>query len=475
MIPHFIIQELIGPYGMTTIERLARIERHYRIYEHGSDFEMEPVEDYVPAKLKSKQVKNLIDKQASFAFGKTPEHKISCLGKQKDSDNQSAIQGYIDHVLKQNQWSGKLVKGAKDCFIGGRVALKVNVSNDNISIAFVPADGFVYETSLDDVDVIERIVFFYTIVDDKERERQRIWVQKYWMEKDRCYLSERIADGNGRTINPENEVKEKDTGFDRIPAYVIVNGGLSGDTEGESDVETIAADDSWYNRMRSANLDSLRKGMNQITYIVGANGNSIENFRIAPGALWDIQPEASFAESTNIQVGMIDNGFSYSTAYDQTLSDLKQEMHDVLGVPDLSLETMKSIITSGKAMKAVYWPLVCRCEEKMAAWKPALEWLTDMIVYSASVYPALKKTYGEFENEPYEITIDNQYPLPEDEDAERELDMQEVLSQNRSRKSYLMKWGGEGHKGLSSEDADTEIEQMAKERQVLEDSYIGDL
>lgn len=426
----------------------------------------------------------LIDRQAQFAFGKTPEHKITCPDEELNADgnkpNEAAMQQYIENILAENNWSRKLIQGAKDCFIAGRVALKLYVENGKCNVMFVPADGFVYDTDISDVDKLTRITFFYTLKDDEERERQRIWVQKYKIVDGRCFLSERITDGNGKTISEEVEPLENvDTGLNRIPATVIVNDGLSGDLDGESDVETIAKYDSWYNKMRSGNLDSLRKGMNQITYISGADPECMKHFRLAPGALWDVPPDMTAASENGtapkITIGTISDNFNYADAYDATLSNIKQEMHNLIGVPDISLESMKSIVTSGKAMKAIYWPLIERCEEKMTAWKPALEWLTETLLYFAEVYPELKKAYGEFKPMKAIVTIDNQYPLPENEDEERVLDMQEVANKTRSIRSYLKKRGGEGHKGLSTWQAEEELQQIIEEQRMMEDSFEADM
>lgn len=483
--PDFIRQELIGPYGTSVLQKLDKIIRYYKIYENGAAFEIEPAEDYTPARLHSKQIKKLINKQAQFAFGKPPECKINDPKEPVNSErvkvNEAAAQKYVDTVLKANSFGHKLIQGGKDCFIGGRIAIKLNISEDNLSFSFVPACEFVYDTDIDDVDKINKIIYFYTLKDDSERLRQRIWVQKYRMENGRCLLDERITDGYGETVSGELEPKiNYDTKLDRIPAYVIVNDGLSGDADGESDVENVMADDSWYNKMRSANLDSLRKSMNQITYISGADEDTVKGFRNAPGAIVDVRPDSTLTDENGNPVvptiGTLSNKFEYATAYGNTLAELKQEMHDVLGIPDISLENLKSIITSGKAMKAIYWPLITRCEEKMTVWKPALEWLVSTLLYAASVFPGLKKRYGLFNESDFEITIDNRYPLPENEDEEKALDMQEVSISVRSIKSYLTKWGGTDGKGLTPDEAEEEIKQMAKEKQLLEnDSFGGEM
>ena len=141
MLPAFLLQELIGPYGSDVLQRLGRIERYYHIYQHGAAFETEQTEDYTPARLQSRQIRTLIGQQAQFAFGKTPEHRVECPDEPKDPErgriNESAMQAYLDAVLRENHWSGKLIKGAKDCFIGGRVALKAAITPQRIQLTSV--------------------------------------------------------------------------------------------------------------------------------------------------------------------------------------------------------------------------------------------------------------------------------------------------------------------------------------------------
>lgn len=104
-IPEFIQAELIGPYGESLLHKLGNIERWYHIYAHGAEFETEGTDDYTPSKLQSKQIKKLIDKEAQFAFGRTPELKVMCPDEKPDADktkpNESAMQRFLDVVLKK--------------------------------------------------------------------------------------------------------------------------------------------------------------------------------------------------------------------------------------------------------------------------------------------------------------------------------------------------------------------------------------
>lgn len=476
-LPLFIIRELSGPYGPVETDRINEIHKYYSIYGEGADFETEyeDTDEFTPTNLKSKKIKRLISKQAEFMVGKPPDIKITCPDEEKTDQgkpNESAMQEYIKCVLKKNIWSDKLLKGAKDCFIGGKVALKVNVSADKLSIMFVPADGFVYETEYDDVDILKKVVLFYCINNTEDKNDQKWWRQRYRMENGKCLVTESLHDGYGELIPGSVSKDDADTGLDRIPVYVIVNDGLSGDTCGESDVNTIMDEDSWYNKMRSANLDTVRKTMNQITWIAGASPKAFEKLSTAPGSVWDLQADVALGNVPN--VGTIENKFSYKDAYSDTLGIISENMHDSLGIPDLSLEKTQGLMTSGKGLKMLYWPLICRCEAKWAAWKPAFEWMAELLLYAAEKFPALKSVYGDFKNAEHVITIDNQYPLPEDEAEERKLDLQEV-GVARSIKSYLMEWGGPDHKGMTDDDADSEIQQMIFEKRAFEDSYEGDL
>jgi hypothetical protein len=70
----------------------------------------------------------------------------------------------------------------------------------------------------------------------------------------------------------------------------------------------------------------------------------------------------------------------------------------------------------------------------------------------------------------YETTtnIELTFPLQEDEDTEKGIDMQEVVAEVRSRASYMKKWGGDI-------DIDAELEQIQREKAMLQDSYTQDL
>ena len=65
----------------------------------------------------------------------------------------------------------------------------------------------------------------------------------------------------------------------------------------------------------------------------------------------------------------------------------------------------------------------------------------------------------------YEIKVEQNLPLPEDEIEERNMDLAEVEAKTMSRKSYMKKW-----RNLTDDEVKEELEQIALERQIIEDS-----
>ena len=110
-------------------------------------------------------------------------------------------------------------------------------------------------------------------------------------------------------------------------------------------------------------------------------------------------------------------------------------------------------------MKALYWELTTRCEEKWNEWDAALRWMVQALVKMAGVYGTDSLPVLDFT-----VSIDHRYPIADDEDAERTLDLQEVSQQARSRKSYLEKWQPDA-------DGNAELAQIASEQKMLDDGF----
>lgn len=470
-----ITAEMEGLYGQRVLRELAEIIKYYEVYERGAEFHPEGSNgDYLPTDLKIKQAASLINKEARFLFSKKPDLWVDPVFSPDDEkaaqaakDNASVMQAYVDKVLEKTRFFGKLIKAAKDCFIGKRVALFVNFNEDTqkISISFAPSLEFVYEVDGDDIDVLTKIVCFYTMYDSMNKTEQRIYKKKYWMENGLCWIEEGVYDGTGTLLDEITPARA--TKFAYIPAVVIRNDGLTGDLDGVSEVKELMNYEAWNSRLNSADIDAERKGMNSVKYVVDMNPASTVGLSSAPGAFWDLSSDQN-TEQASPQIGMLESSMGYSGALNTTLNRLKSAAYSTLDIPDTSPDALQGIVTSGKALKALYWGLIVRCDEKMQEWRPALEQLVRILIDGAHLYPRAAAGYSNdsIPDVPFEVRVDNQYSLPEDEAEEKQIDIAEVQAQTMSKKSYMKKW-----RNLTDEEADMELKQIALERQMLEDSF----
>lgn len=460
----FVTAELAGLYGSAVLQEMNDILRLYDIYEGRENFiDKSEEKDYTQTEKRTNLIKKLIKEESRFLFGKTPELYIQPKNDtDADKDKAGEINLYLNKILKDNLFSEKLVKGARDCFIGKRAAIKLYANQDTkeIRIMFLPSLEFIYESDEENPNELKKIIFFYQTNKEVEKDKQRIWKQKYEMIDGRCILNEGIYNGNGILIEPINV--DVDLQLSGIPCYVVINDGLSGDPFGESDVKELLDNQIQYNRLSSEDVDTLRKGMDRIIYGIDIDPEASEKFKLKPGAFWDV-PTDPTAEGKQATLDTIPTDFGYGDKIENSLKRIKSDMYEMLNIPMLSNDELKGMMTSGKTMKALYWQLITRCEEKMMAWRPALEWLIRAILEITEVYQIEKLPQLD-----YTVTVENNYPLQEDEDEEKTLDLQQVNAQVMSRKTFIKKW-----QGVTDDVADAEIKQIALEREMLEESYVS--
>lgn len=473
-VPYSLISaELEGLYGSMVLSEMREILEYYKVYEKGSDFETEGSHgDYTPSDLKFKQAASLINKEARFLFSHTPDLWVDVPYDQSNKEvmkkARTVLQTLIDRVMERNHFSNKLLKAAKDCFIGKRVAYFVNFDEDKqtIKVNFIPSLEFIYEVDDDDSDVITKIVAFYTVVDSKSKSDQRIYKKKYWLENGVCYIEEAIYDGLGQPV--EVLIEPRATKFPYIPAGVIVNDGLTGDLMGESDISELDTFESWYSRLSNADMDAERQGMNPVRWARDMSPESTKGLSIAAGAFWDLTSDPAAPDGVTGEVGVLETSMNYTNAITSTLNRIKASMYGAIDMPDVSPEALKGVVSSGKTLKAIYWGLIVRCDEKMLVWRPAIKHIMRIIIDGAKLYPKSVTPFieGPIPDVEFDLRVENQYPLPEDELEEKSIDLQEVNNQTMSKKSYMIKW-----RNLTDEEADQELEQIAKEREMLEDSF----
>ena len=471
-IPYALINAEIGGSAKDTLDELTRICKYYKVYKKGASFTVEGSNgDYVPATLKYKMAASLINKEARFLFAEPPDITVEPkgdVGKITDDAKNAltVLNDLVKTVLDKNNFEEALIKAAKDCFIGKRVAGVVNFNEeDGVTVTFLPSTQFIYDTKVGNPNVLTKFVCFIIVKDSITLSEKRIFKKKFELGEDGVvYLEEAMYDGAGGLLEEVTEYQP--TLLTSIPASIFINDGLTGEADGESEIDILEDYEKWYSKLSNADIDAERKSMNPTKYTVDMDSRSTKSLSTAAGALWDLGSDQNL-DNGHPAVGILEPGMNYSDALKTSLDRIKTVGYEQVDMPNITLESMQGAITSGKALKAIYWPLIVRCKEKMKMWGPQLRSLADIIIQGAMVYPNCVTRYINDTLVPvdYEIKVEQNTPLPEDETEEKTMDLSEVDSKVMSRKSYMKKW-----RNLTDDEVQEELEQIALERQIIEDA-----
>ena len=352
--PYFVLRnEIKTGYNLYTQE-LLQIQQNYIDYKKGAKFYTEgSAGDYVPSNIKFKIAKTLIDKEARFMFSQTPDFFVQPIDTDdKTSTEAQEYQKLIDKVLnnKNNNFSRALIQGAKDCFIGKRVACLVDFSEeDGIQTHFYSSLQFYYETEYGS-DRLTKFISFENVSESKTTSERMYLVNRYEERNSVIYMSSILYNGSGKQI--EVLIKETPTQLEYIPAIVIFNDGTLQDKRGVSEMESLSEYEEGYSRLSNGDIDSERKGMNPIRYTVDMSPNTTKNLPSGAGAYWDLQSNQNI-DSKSPMVGTLAPQMNHTESVKETLSRIKTAMHNELDVPNISEETLVGTITSGKALKAL--------------------------------------------------------------------------------------------------------------------------
>ena len=169
------------------------ISKYYDIYKYGVGIVPEGTNgDFEGSMLRFKKAANLIKREARFLFCETPDIKAIIEGKEKTKDkdineNIALCNTLIQKVIKRTMFEDKLLKAAKDCFIGKRVALVANFNYETgISLNFLKSTEFLYQTNDDNPDVLDTFVAFIVTNESSSNEAKRIFKKKFKMDYKTC-------------------------------------------------------------------------------------------------------------------------------------------------------------------------------------------------------------------------------------------------------------------------------------------------
>lgn len=441
--PYFVLRKEIDHGYDLYKKEVARIKNYYLQYRRGVKFYTEGTSgDYTPSDIRFRESATLINKQARFMFSRSPEIFIqpSDVESEEEKNIAEQYQKLINEVLKQSKFNRRLLESAKDCLVGCRVACLVDMSEyGGIKVHFYNSLQFYYEMDYGE-DELRKFVSFEMVTRSLSNADKRYLVNRYEKVNDTVRMSSILYDGTGRMI--EEVIPEKETDLTYIPAVVIVNDGLLEDVGGVSEMEALADLESGYSRLANSDVDSERKGMNPIRYTVDMNPSTTASLPSGAGAYWDLQTNQNI-DNAHPSVGTLAPQMNHTEAVKTTLDRIKTSMYQAVDVPNISEETMVGSITSGKALEALYYPLSVRCDEKLKTWIPALEFIADTILDYAKLSQNfvigfyMLEQFGDIQAR---VKVQQHYALLADETEEKNIDLNEIMNNTRSRKSYLKKW-----------------------------------
>jgi len=468
--PNYLMEQLFGSnFTGDYSSELVSIAKCYAVYAQGAEIIPEGSNgDYRPADLRYKMAASLIDREARFLFAQCPDITAIYEGETKTdelSQNIDKINELLRKVFEQSNFEANLLKAARDCFIGKRIAIVANFSEGGkIDLSFFPSLNFAYwyEGSR-----LTKFLCFCPVMQAESASEKYCFYCKYFeAENDVIYVSEYRTDLAGAVL--EEILPRQETLLKEIPAAIVTNSGLCLDDKGKSEITDLQNYEYWYSLLANGDIDAERKSMNPVKYVVDMASGSTKGLSTAAGAFWDLGSDQNL-ENPKTQVGILEPGMHYSATLERTLERIQTAGYSAIDMPNTNLESLQGVITSGKALKAIYWPLIVRCREKMQSWRPALRSLASMIIAGAAAYPACIEHFlgrGEyFYAVDYRVEVVENLPLPEDEAEEKQLDLAEVQAEVMSRKAYMQKW-----RLLSDSEAERELRQIALERQIIDNA-----
>lgn len=462
--PYFLFNSYIRKNRNNIRGELIEIASYYNDYEKGAEFSVDSDGDTVPTQMHFKEISTLIDKQARFMFSNPPDVNIS----ESNEGDKSVVDSYrsiLDKVFEKSELDVRLLQAAKDCLIGKRVAMLVDYSErDGAVVRFYDSLHFLYETE-EETNRVSKFVCFETFYD--EENQRRFAISLYEDEDGSIYVTQEIYNGAGIVLETLIDRKEI-IGLDEIPAVIVTNSGTLSKKRGVSEVKSLSESESVYNKLGSGDVDAERKNMNPIYYVIDMNRKTTEGMGLYPGALWELEHSQTVNEPKPM-IGVLSPTLNHSEPLKTTMERIKTSMYSSVDVPDITAETLSGTITSGKGIRALYFPLSVRCNEKMLVWRPSLEKVVKTIIKMVVLNSAISKELyyvPNVEAVQFKVEVVENYALLDDENEEKAVDLDEISAKVRSRFSYIKKWRGSEFKG--DEEIEEEILRIAMEENILD-------
>lgn len=494
--------QYLGREGLKLVNKLIEWYNYYDgkhwLNENGEELKPEDIKaannlDYLPTMVTVNLTAWFIDRLAAFMFERPIG--LACPAEQVDDPVTVAKPGYkpsaaqqkanaiaaareklLYKVMKQNLMHEKLLKAATDYHVGTAVCAKLHYDeNRGLRVIWRPRLEFWPIYDPDDVDVLQKI-HFVAFVDD-----ETIWKQTYWMQDGYCWMEE--GHYNIALKLKEQIVAPNSLNLPFIPVEIFTRGGLTGETEGRSLVDTLKELNEEIERKVSDNSDSLRFGMFAIKVILNAMlptkeeiaAGEAEAPKIAPNALWTLSGDSENPADAKT----IEHKFEYREALKEHLEQLLGLMHQLANVPNISPDKVTGLgQLSGFAIKLLYGPIISITNRNMITWKPRLQRLFGKALFMLNKYDT-RNHYdsklikdadlesilsGELDEL---VEVKTQMPIPENEAELIDRETKKVAAMLESIKGAM--------DALGIENPEAKLAEILSEKTTIREALGGDL
>lgn len=442
----------------------------------GQNWESQDNLDYEPTQDIRNKVKPLLKKQARWMFSKEPDITIVPFDtNQKELAEE--LRRFIDNILRKNLFWKKTRQAFLMSTIKKRVMLRASVKvgekgiPGGVNLRYEDIENFSYK----EIDgVLTEARFFqedlnnYLYEDDENKKTYYIHKFTYEVIKENTpakatYVIETYKGDN--LLKPINSASQE-IGFEenKIPAWLIKNGGELGEEFGETDLHDLKPSQDRYNKTTSDVADAIKFGLFGIETGIDLHPDDSSKFNIAPGAAhFSRTSDEALEQGKQGNIQRQEFSLSNISSVEQYLDRIEKDMNTILDMP--SLDDMNNI-PSAKAMRYLYNDLIARCEEKWNDWGPVLEEVIRYIIAIAeeAKLPGFNPKWKELD---FSLIFKHNYPIPADEEERKATAINEVLADVRTRKSYITEFS-------SAEDAEKEFNDILAEKSLLEGSSMGE-
>lgn len=373
-------------------------------------------------------IKPCIDKEASFAFGKP----FKAIYTTQTNEDLTELNYFLNKLIKTSKLYSNITKGYKNASIAKRVLLRLDVNNGKYTYTFHDSMSFDYET--DDEGNITAL-FTASAFDKGNDKLDIVWSAMKLEDGIAWYEGGTVDERTNKAIvtTPKFWLNNNDTPLTYIPAWLIANNNLI-DDEGVSDIDDVKEQQILINQLKSDATYSIKYG--QFEPYVAINlqpkldrKGKPQQLNMSPNSIIDFQS----ALDQQFKFEPITKEFNWRDTYNDSITEAKQYIYSVFGIPNRSDLTR---MNSGLSQRMMYTDLINRCDVKVAAWHEALK-ASFLSALEFAITDGIVTLPANVELEDIDVIISNEYNVVEDELANREFRMKEVLAGVRSIRSYL--------------------------------------